>query len=91
MTEEKNKYMAKQLAEALLVMRKRLNPEQEEICEKTGVSRSILSAAERGKRQLYWNPFLILMILLENNEKRRDIFSAYDIFRFVQKGQQGSF
>ena len=27
MTEEKNKYMAKQLAEALSVMRKRLNPE----------------------------------------------------------------
>ena len=65
MTEERKQYMAKQLAVALPVMRKKLNLKQEELCEKTGVSRSILSGVERGKRQLYWDTFLTLMMLFQ--------------------------
>ena len=79
MTEERKQYMAKQLAVALPVMRKKLNLKQEELCEKTGVSRSILSGVERGKRQLYWDTFLTLMMFLSSNEISRKLFRAYDI------------
>ena len=79
MTEERKKYMAHQLATALPVMRTALNIKQDEICEKTGICRSVLSGVERGKRQLYWDTFLTLMMFLSSNEISRKLFSAYDI------------
>lgn len=79
MTEEKKKYMAKQMALALPVMRKTLNLKQTDVCEKTGVSRSILSGVECGRRTLSWDTFLTLVPLFWANERTRSLFKVFDI------------
>ena len=79
MTEERKKYMTRQMAIALPVMRKALKLKQMDLCERTGVSRSILSAVEKGARELSWDTFLTLLSLFYTNEQSRKLFSVYDI------------
>ena len=79
MTEEKKKYMAKQMAAALPVMRKTLKMKQVDVCERTGVSRSVLSGVESGKRTLSWDTFLTLVPLFWTNEQTRKLFYAFDM------------
>ena len=79
MTEVRKKYMTRQMAMALPVMRKALNLKQTDVCERTGVSRSILSAVEKGARALSWDTFLTLLSIFYVNERSRKMLSIYDI------------
>ena len=79
MTEERKKYMTRQMAAALPVMRKALKLKQADVCERTGVSRSILSAVEKGARELSWDTFLTLLSLFYTNERSRKLLGIYDI------------
>ena len=52
---------------------------QTDLCEKTGVSRSVLSAAEKGAGELSRDTFLTLPSLFCANEQSRKLTSVYDI------------
>lgn len=67
------------MAQALPVMRKTLKMKQADVCERTGVSRSILSGVESGRRKLPWDTFMTLVPLFWANEQTRMLFRAFDI------------
>ena len=56
MTEEEKTLMAERMRDAMPVMRKTLKLTQSELSTLSGVSRSVISNAERGKQKLGWDP-----------------------------------
>lgn len=59
------------LTEELPVLRAKIGLSQDDLSGIIGISRQTYSSIETKKRKMSWNTFLSLILVFENNEKRK--------------------
>ena len=79
MTEEEKTLMAARMRDAMPVMRKALKLTQNELSTLSGVSRSVISNAERGKQKLGWDTFLAISAVFRSNPTCDKLFDMFGI------------
>ena len=79
MTEEEKALMASRMRETMPVMRKALKLTQSGLSTLSGVSRSVISNAERGKQKLGWDAFLAITAVFRSNPTCGKLFDVFGI------------
>ena len=79
MTEEEKALMAFRMRETMPVMRKALKLTQSGLSTLSGVSRSVISNAERGKQKPGRDTFLSLTAVFRSNPTGYGLFAEYGI------------
>ena len=79
MTEEEKALMASRMREAMPVMRKALKLTQSALSTLSGVSRSVISNAERGKQKPGRDTFLSLTAVFRSNPTCDKLFDMFGI------------
>ena len=79
MTEEDKAYMESRMAEALPAMRKHLKLSQSDLESLSGVSRSVISNIERGKRAMRWDTFVAITAVFRANPTCDNLLEAFGV------------